>query len=249
MVTISIITAVRNESATIRDSIESIRRQSHPVEHIIIDGASNDATLEIIRESAVGAVVVSEPDKGFYDALNKGLRIASGDIIGILNANDFYADTEVLARVAEVLSDSSIDSCYGDLFYVDEEQTDRIVRCWRSGTCQKRSFYQGWMPPHPTFFVRRQIYETYGGFNTAFGTAADYELMLRFLVKHRITTAYIPHVLVKMRMGGQSNASWRNRLRANRMDRLAWKANGLRPYPWTLVMKPLRKVGQFFIRK
>ena len=122
----------------------------------------------------------------------------------------------------------------------------RIVRYWKSGDYNPQKFYHGWMPPHPTFFVRRAIYEKYGLFNLELSSAADYELMLRFLLKHKITTTYIPEVLVKMRTGGMSNASLKNRFRANRMDRKAWEVNGLKPYPWTLWMKPLRKVGQFF---
>jgi len=148
----------------------------------------------------------------------------------------------------DVFEKQNIDSCYGDLLYVDKNDKNKVIRYWKSSEYKHGKFKQGWMPPHPTFFVRRKIYEKYGYFNLALGSAADYELMLRFLVKHRITTAYIPEVLVKMRIGGKSNSSLRNRIRANRMDRMAWKVNDLKPYPWTLWMKPLRKIGQYFLR-
>lgn len=246
MVKLSIITTVLNAAVTIRDCIESVRRQNQCIEHVIIDGGSTDGTLEIIEEYRSGLVkVISEQDEGIYDGMNKGLRLAAGDIIGLLNADDLYAGPDILSKVVKALTEENVDSCYGDLIYVDPENTERITRYWRAGTCNYRRFYWGWMPPHPTFFVRRRVYEKYGLFNLALDSAADYELMLRFLVKHKITTTYIPEIIVKMRTGGTSNASLRNRLLANRNDRLAWKVNGLKPYPWTLFFKPLRKVGQW----
>ena len=246
---ISVITAVRNGSETIRDCIASVKNQTLPKEHIVIDGASTDGTLEIVAEyRSFIAKFVSEPDNGIYDAMNKGISLATGDIIGTLNADDFYVDNEVLQRVAKVFTGNNTDSCYGDLLYVDSADTNCITRLWRSGSFNERRFFWGWMPPHPTFFVRRSVYEKYGLFSLNLGSAADYELMIRFLLKHKITTAYIPKILVKMRTRGTSNASFKNRIRANRMDRLAWEVNGLRPYPWTLWMKPLRKVGQFFLK-
>lgn len=215
----------------------------------MIDGGSTDRTVAIIRaQSGPRRKVVSEPDKGIYDAMNKGILLATGDIVGILNADDFYAGPDVLAKVILTFADSRIDSCYGDLVYVDGRQTERVRRYWRSGHYAPSRFYWGWMPPHPTFFVRRAVYAKYGGFNLALGSAADYEIMLRFLVRHRIQAAYIPEVLVKMRTGGVSNASLQNRIKANRMDRQSWRVNGLHPYPWTLWMKPVRKIGQYLLR-
>jgi glycosyltransferase len=245
---ISIITAVRNNAGTIAHCIESVRSQSLAAEHIIIDGCSTDGTLGVIDSYRPSlALVVSEPDRGIYDAMNKGIRAATGDVIGILNSDDFYASGHVIETVVEIMSDERIDSCYGDLVYVRPDDTGKITRKWKSVSFLGRSFYWGWMPPHPTFFVRRSIYEKYGMFNLTLGSAADYELMLRFLVKHKITTAYIPEVLVRMRVGGRSNASLNNRLKANRMDRKAWEVNGLKPFPWTTSMKPLRKLGQFLV--
>ena len=211
-----------------------------------MDGGSTDGTLDIVRGmDQEFSKVVSEPDNGVYDALNKGIALATGEVIGILHGDDTYADREVLSRIKKVFEDNRVDSCYGDLVYVDRKKTERIVRCWHSGAYDVRRFYWGWMPPHPTFFVRRKIYEKFGGYKLSFGTAADYELMLRFLVRHRISSVYIPAILVKMRTGGVSNISLMNRLRANRMDRKAWRENGLKPLPFTHILKPLSKIGQY----
>jgi glycosyltransferase involved in cell wall biosynthesis len=268
MPTFSIITATFNAAATIVDCLQSVASQTHPTEHIIIDGTSTDATLETIRRISPRACILSEPDRGIYDAMNKGIALATGDIIGILNADDFYADPDVLERVAAVFTDPTVDACYGDLEYVRDseklkvksEKTNpspvtsqdspfTVTRYWKSDTYTPGSFYWGWMPPHPTFFVRRSVYERYGKFRLDMGSAADYELMLRLLLKQGLRAAYIPEVLVRMRVGGASNRSLAARLAANRMDRRAWEINELKPYPWTFMMKPLRKVGQYFLRQ
>ena len=244
---ISVITVSFNSAATIEDTIKSVLCQTYKdLEYIIVDGGSTDGTIDIIKK--YGDRIsrwVSEKDRGIYDAMNKGISMATGDVIGFLNADDFYAGSSILSKVAGILDNTGADSCYGDLLYVDPVNAE-VKRYWKSGEYDPRLFYNGWMPPHPTFFVRRAIYERHGLFNLALGSAADYELMLRFLLRHGISTCYIPEILVKMRSGGMSNASIGNRLRANRMDRLAWDVNGLNPQLWTLWMKPLRKVGQFF---
>ena len=248
---ISIITPTFNAEETIGDCLDSIKGQKETfIEHIVVDGASEDRTVDIVRGSGQVSHFISEPDNGIYHAINKGLCLANGEIIGILNADDFYAHKEVLANVLGIFDDSSIDACYGDLQYVDDENTDKVVRHWNSGKYEgPKQFYWGWMPPHPTFFVRKSTYEKFGLFNLELGSAADYELMLRFMVKHKIKVVYLPEVLVKMRLGGASNESLKNRLNANQMDRKAWQVNGLKPYPWTLWMKPLRKVPQWFVKK
>ncbi len=248
MIVISVITATFNSASTVCDCLESVSAQRSSVEHIIVDGGSTDDTLERVASFPHVARIVSEPDRGIYDAMNKGIALATGEVIGILNSDDLYAHPDVLARVAEVFSDSRIDSCYGDLVYVHPADTRRVVRKWKSDSFLGSSFYWGWMPPHPTFFVRRSLYEKFGMFNLSLGSAADYELMLRFLVKHRATSAYIPEILVRMRAGGVSNASINNRVKANRMDRHAWEVNGLKPYPWTTYVKPLRKLGQYLVK-
>jgi len=260
MQTISIITATFNASATIADCLLSVASQIHPAEQIIIDGASTDTTLEIVRQISPASRILSEPDNGIYDAMNKGIALATGDVIGILNADDFYASPDVLARVAQAFEDPAVMCCYGDLEYVKESfgkvqgaelQCGRfeVVRYWKSGQYTHRSFYRGWMPPHPTFFVRRSVYETYGLFRLDMGSAADYELMLRLMLKHGLPAAYIPDVLVRMRVGGASNESLAARGKAHRMDRRAWEMIGMKPHPWTLLCKPLRKIGQYLVRR
>ena len=246
---ISIVTVAFNAEATIADAVASVvgqQRTGFDLEYIIVDGDSTDGTLAALEPYRDGiAQVISEPDRGLYDAMNKGVAAATGDFIGILNADDAYAHDRVLAAVAARLVESGAQALYGDLDYVAENGSGRVVRRWRSGTMGPRSFLRGWMPPHPTFFLARFVYAEHGVYSLGLRSAADYELMLRMLHKYKVSTTYLQDVLVKMRTGGMSNASWGNRWRANREDRAAWRMNGLRPMPWTLVMKPLRKVGQW----
>jgi glycosyltransferase len=243
---IAIITACYNAAATIAGCLASVRGQTVPAEHIVIDGGSADGTGEILMaQGATIARLVIEPDRGMYEALNKGIGLATAEVIGTLNADDAYAHDGVLRRVAETFETTGADSCYGDLDYVDPTNGLRVVRPWRAGPFRPRAFYWGWMPPHPTFFARRSVYERFGNFRLDLGSAADYELMLRFLLKDRASTTYIPEVLVRMRLGGRSNLNLGVRLRANAMDHKAWTVNGLRPYPWTVPLKPLRKLPQF----
>lgn len=283
--TFTILTATYNAAAHLRHALASLAAQTVPVEHLILDGGSTDATLAIIaadlasREAdcappAPGlaprvahlTTVVSEPDRGLYDALNKGLQRATGDIVGILHADDFYPAADTLAKVAKVFEDPAVEACYGDLLYVREPSVDAlprshpqgsqaaarpefaIVRYWRSGPFAAEQFKWGWMPPHPAFFARRDLYRRLGGFRLDLGTAADYELMLRFLLKERVRCTWLPETLMCMRTGGASNRSLQARLAAHRMDRKAWTVNGLTPYPWTLLCKPLRKLPQWWQR-
>jgi glycosyltransferase involved in cell wall biosynthesis len=246
---ITIITATYNSAATVRDTLKCIAQQKHPdVEHIIVDGLSKDNTLDIVKEYPHVARVVSGKDSGIYDAMNKGVQLATGEVIGILNSDDFYTSENVLAWVASAFEDGSVDAVYGDLQYVKQDDVSSVIRTWKSGPYKKNHFHYGWMPPHPTFFVRSSLYKKAGLFNTTLRSAADYELMLRMIVKYKATVKYIPEVLVKMRDGGMSNATFGNRLRANREDREAWKLNGLKPYFFTRWLKPLRKVFQFINR-
>jgi glycosyltransferase len=172
--------------------------------------------------------------------------MASGDIVGILNADDKYADTDVLETVAGVFSDQGVDACYGDLVYVDKYDTSRVVRYWASQPCADRLLYRGWMPPHPTFFVRRSAYERYGVFRTDLGSAADYELTLRFLLRFRIKAVYKPKLMVVMRTGGASNASIMNRIRVHSLAKEAWRVNDLKPKQWTMLFRVLDRLIQYF---
>lgn len=247
---ITVITIAYNAAETIEATIQSVINQDYKnLEYIIVDGASKDNTLDIVRKyDSHISKIVSEPDTGVYDAMNKGLDLATGDVIAILNADDTYAHPQVLSRVVEALEASDADSCYGDLIYVDRTQADKTTRTWISGPYKKESFLNGWMPPHPSFFAKRKLYQDYGVFNTQLKTSADYELMLRFLFRYNATTVYINEVLVKMKVGGQSNASLKNRIKANQEDRLAWELNELKPGNLTLIKKPLRKIMQFWKR-
>lgn len=243
---ISIITATFNSAATISDTLNAVRDQDYPhVEHIIIDGLSSDNTLAIVNSYPHVARIVAEKDNGIYDAMNKGIGIATGDVIGILNSDDIYLHNDTLSKVMHAFKDPLVDAVYADLQYVQANDLSKVTRTWRSGPYSPRKFYFGWMPPHPTFFVRRSVYEKAGRFNLALKSAADYEFMLRVLLKHNYKAHYIPQILVKMRNGGFSNSTLQHRLRANREDREAWRLNNITPYFFTIPFKPLRKVFQF----
>jgi len=245
---VTIITTSKNSEATIEDTIRSVISQDYPeIEYIIIDSCSTDKTLERINNYK-GEIsrIVSEKDEGLYYALNKGIQLASGDIIGNLNSDDFYADPTVISKVVETFKNKNSDAVYGDLHYVDKNNPGKIIRNWVSKEYKEGMFLKGWMPPHPTFFVRTGIYSKYGSFNTSFASAADYEIMLRFIHKHKISIAYLPMVLVKMRIGGKSNKSLLNRIKANLEDRKAWKINGLKPGFLTLFLKPVLKLSQYW---
>jgi glycosyltransferase len=248
-VRISVITVTYNSSATIKDTLESVKAQAYPeVEHIIVDGLSKDETLGIVSGYSHVSKVISEKDAGIYDAMNKGVLASTGDVVGILNSDDFYYGNNVLSKVAAVFNEKKCDALYGDLQYVDQKNLAKVIRHWEAGKYSADAFKWGWMPPHPTFFVRKSVYERFGMFNLSMKTAADYELMLRFIHKHQITVEYIPFVLVSMRTGGVSNSNIMNRLRANQEDKQAWAVNVLEPYWFTLYLKPLRKISQFIFK-
>lgn len=248
MLKVSIITITYNSGATLSDTIESVVNQSYAnIEYIIVDGKSTDSTLSII-DSYKNKIskVISEKDNGLYDALNKGIALATGDLIGIIHSDDFYTNNLVIEKIVKTIEDGNADAAYADLYYVDKNDTNKIFRKWKSGNYKHGMFINGWMPPHPTFFAKRSCYEKYGSFNLDLISAADYELMLRFIHKHKIKLAYLPEFIIKMRVGGKSNVSLQNRIRANKEDRKAWKINGLNPHLFTLYLKPLRKIIQLF---
>lgn len=214
---ISIITVSYCSAATIADTCRSIAEQTYPdIEHIIIDGASKDDTCDVARRHCrPGTRILSEPDKGIYDAMNKGVQLATGDIVGFLNADDMLADPGVVTRIELAMRDHRLDGCFSDLLYVDQHDTSLMRRHWRTGGCKASSMALGWVPPHPTFYVRRRIYGSSGPFDTGFRLAADHELMCRLLVRRRIHTRHVPDVWVRMRLGGATNKSIRNIIHQN----------------------------------
>lgn len=243
---ISIITATYNSAVTVADTIESVANQRYKnIEHLIIDGLSKDKTLDVVKSSKHNGPIFSEKDKGIYDAMNKGIVKASGDVIGILNSDDFYASDDIIEQVAHLFATTNCDLLYGDLYFIDQNNTSKVKRKWISGNYKLKDFLYGWMPPHPTFFVRKEVYEKYGMFNMELGSAADYELMLRFMFKHKLKTSYLNKVMVLFRVGGASTKNLNNRVKANMNDRRAWVVNGLTPKWFTLHLKPLRKIKQF----
>ncbi len=244
---ISVITVCYNAIDTIEETLQSVIGQDYSdLEYIVVDGASIDGTLALLeRYEGKLSRLLSEKDTGVYDAMNKGIALATGDVVAILNGDDVYASAQVLSRVASQFIASGSDTCYGDLQYVDRFNSDRVIRHWISGVYDRSEFLRGWMPPHPAFFAKARLYQDFGSFNLDFKTSADYELMLRFLMLQKATASYIPEVLVRMKMGGQSNNSLKNRVKANREDRKAWIVNGLKPKSYTFWLKPLRKLKQF----
>ena len=243
---VSIITATYNSERTIKDTLTSVKQQTYKdVEHIIIDGASTDKTINLLDLYGHQGPKLSEVDHGIYDAMNKGVAMAGGDIICILNSDDFYSDPQVIEKIVKAFEQTGCDAVYGDLVYVDGKQSNKIVRTWVAGNYNKKLFYTGWMPPHPTVFIKKEVYEKYGLFNLKFKSSSDYELLLRLMFLKNIKVEYIPQVLVHMRTGGQSNKSLGNRLAAHKEDYLAWLSNGISPRWYTLAMKPLSKIKQF----
>jgi len=243
---ISIITVAYNAQATIEQSIKSVISQAYNnVEYIIIDGNSSDNTVSIAQKyREYISVLISEPDNGIYDAMNKGIALATGDIVGILNADDFFAGNHILTVVSDAFKNNNTDIVYGDLNYIKPDGT--IRRKWVSGEYKKGKFNFGWMPPHPTFYCRRELFERFGNYSLDFGTAADYELMLRYLHLNHLSVFYVKQVLVQMSIGGVSNSSIKNRLKALLFDMKAMYNNRIIFPPVTLVLKPLRKLRQFF---
>lgn len=243
---VSIITATYNSAKTVRDTLVSVRDQTYDnIEHLIVDGVSSDNTLTIVGEFPHVATIDSRKDKGLYDAMNRGVKLASGDIVAILNSDDVYANTQVVEKMVDKIRNEKSLTAYADLNYVKEDNLEDVVRSWKSGSFSRKQFLMGWMPPHPTFFVHKKVYQDFGHFRLDMGSAADYEIMLRFLYKHEVSVAYLPEVIVKMREGGVSNASIQQRWSANQMDRKAWEVNELQPRWYTRYAKPLRKLSQW----
>lgn len=249
LIRISIVTVAFNAARTLPATLQSVAQQGWPnVEHWLIDGGSTDNTAEVVRKHGGHlAGFVSEPDEGLYDALNKGISRCTGDIIGILHADDVFASPCALASIAKAFEDPEIDAVYADLEYVDKKNAARVIRYWHAGEFQRTKLHWGWMPPHPTLYVRREIYQRIGGFDTSYRVAADYDFVLRLFSDRHLRTAYVPRVVVRMRVGGLSNRSLSNILRKSREDLRALRHHGIGGLA-ALACKNLRKIGGFFQR-
>ena len=226
---VSLITVVYNGAATIENAIQSVVAQDYPdIEYIIIDGASKDDTLEVVKRYAKDiAVLISEPDKGIYDAMNKGVSKATGDVIGILNADDMLAGPEVISAVVKQLQESGADTLIGDLVFVKEHDLNKVVRFYSSKDFKLKRFEKGDMPPHPTFYVRREVYEKYGKFNLDYRIISDFDIMLRFLYRNKVSFTYLPKVMVKMRMGGVTNSGISSKIKRNKEIHRSLNDNGI----------------------
>jgi glycosyltransferase involved in cell wall biosynthesis len=250
---ISIITAVYNRESSIEKAIRSLQYQTfNNYEHIIIDGNSADGTLSIInRLKSVQTIVLSEKDSGIYDALNKGLTMATGDIVGFLHSDDIFADCNVLQDINEAFKNEKIDCVYGDLEYVSQVNQNKVIRYWSAGNLPAFKFNFGWIPPHPTLFLRRKLIIKLGGFDQQYQISADYDAMTRYIHLGNATTYYLNRVLVKMSMGGESNKSFERLWRKSREDFSIIRRHRL-GFIWgldTLVFKNIRKLSQFITAK
>jgi glycosyltransferase involved in cell wall biosynthesis len=244
---VSIITVCFNSAETIEDTIKSILSQDYKdIEYIVVDGGSTDGTLDIInRYKNQIAKVISEPDKGIYDAMNKGFKSSNGSIVAALNGDDIYAENSIVGRMVEFIESKDLDAAYGDLIYVDRHDTGHVKRFWQPGPYKKGAFYHGWVIPHPTFFCRKEIFEKHGYFNDKMQIAADFELMLRFIEKHQIKVGYLPEVIVKMRTGGKANVL-RGMIQGNMEIIKSFRLNNLHLSPLFFVCKPITKISQLF---
>lgn len=244
---VTLITVTLNSAKYLEDCILSVMKQDYAqIEHIIIDGESTDNTLSIIEKYKDHiAGWISEKDHSMYDAINKGMRMATGDIIGTLNSDDMLASPDVISKIVERFETAKVDAIYGDLLYVDQEDTSKVLRKWTGGEFKRKKFRYGWMPAHPTFYFRRKLLDTCGYYEKFFFSAADYEFMTRYLYYYKVSASYIPKLIVKMRTGGISNGNVIRRLRANRRDYLAMKKNQV-PMPVVAsILKPMRKLNQY----
>jgi len=245
---LSIITVVYNNERTITDAVQSVLAQTYKdIEYIVIDGGSTDGTVNKLAPYR-GDIhhFVSEKDNGIYDAMNKGLAKATGAVIGILNSDDVYADNKVLETVMQVfLNDVTLDMVYGDLVYVQPDDLNAVVRTWQSAPYYKTYFEDGHVPPHPSLFLKRAVYEQAGMFNTTMKLAADYEFMLRIFKKYHFKSTYLSHLFVKMRLGGSTNKSWGNIIKGNLEVLQAWKNNGLTAPLLLMPYRMLKRIAQF----
>lgn len=243
---VSIITVTYNSAATLRDTLESVRRQDYGnIEHILVDGGSKDETVNIIRSYPHVAKYISERDKGLYDAINKGIRMSTGDVIGILNSDDFFPHDQVISRMANCFREQNADAVFGDIAFVRPNNLRKIVRLYSSRRFHPRKFAYGYMPAHPSFYVKREFYDKYGLYKLDYKIAADYELLMRFMHTNKLRYAYHPEVMVYMRTGGVSNKNIFSRYTLNKEIIRACKENGVRTNMFVVSLKYIFKVFEF----
>lgn len=243
---ISVITVTYNSSATLADTLESVLAQDYPdVEHVLVDGASKDNTVEIIKRYPHVKNWISEKDAGLYDAINKGIKMATGDVVGILNSDDFFPHKGVLSAIAEKFEQPGIDSVYGDIAFVHPGNLKKVVRLYSAKRFHPGKFAYGYMPPHPSFYARKDLFGQYGDYQVDYKIAADYELLMRFLFRHKVSSVYIPEILVYMRTGGVSNENWRSRIKLNQEIIRACKENNVSTNMAILSFKYFVKVFEF----
>jgi glycosyltransferase involved in cell wall biosynthesis len=248
-VKITVITVSFNSEATIGDTLDSVALQTHPhIEHLVIDGASLDKTIEIVSSKNYrGVRFISEPDHGMYDAMNKGIAMATGEVIGFLNSDDYFADPDVLTKIARAFESSDVEASFGDLVYV-KSTNEKVVRHWKSKPFSKGDFAKGWCPAHPTFYAKASVFHRFGVFDQSYRLGSDVELMMRFLERGNIVSCYIPSILVKMRVGGVSNRSWSNVIIQNREIYKALKNNGIDfSYFKFWIFKLTQRIRQFVL--
>ena len=247
---ISIITVSYNSEATIETTFQSVANQTHDnIEYIVVDGGSTDGTLDLITKySKHISKWVSEPDKGLYDAMNKGIAMATGDVVGLINSDDLFCDNKAIEKVMNVFTNNStLDSVYADLFYVSQNNTNNIVRRWITG--EQKKFKKGWHPAHPTFYIKKDIYKKHGDFDLSYKLAADFEIMLRFLDRYKISTQYLKEPLVKMRLGGETNKSFKNIINQNSECIRAFKENEISVHNFLYPLLRLAPKFMQFINK
>jgi glycosyltransferase len=244
---ISIVTVCFNSSITILDTIKSVNNQSYKnIEHIFIDGLSSDNTLDIIKNNSIrSSVIISEKDNGLYDALNKGVNLATGDFIGFLHSDDVFACSNTISKIVDKLILNSFDGVYGNLDYVSFSQTDKIIRHWQSQYFKLDLLKNGWMPAHPTLFLSKDVYDKHGFFNLNYKIAADYDFMIRVLKDSTLNFGFIDTVITKMRVGGASNRSLKNIIKKSREDLKIINDHSIGVGIFILLKKNIRKINQF----
>ena len=247
---VSIITVCYNSENTIASSINSVLSQDYnDIEYIVVDGNSNDKTQDIIKgyKSEI-SYFISEDDNGLYDAMNKGIKLSTGDIIGFINSDDFLSHNSIISNIVKYFKLHNADVVYGDTYYVKRNNIHEVIRYWKAGEFSKRKYRNGWMPPHLSTYIKKSVYDEHGNFRDDLQIAADYELLLRFIMKNKVKPFYLPEVIAIMRAGGVSNSSIKNRIKSLYEVYISWRLNDLKVSPLIMLFKPLRKVFQFIYK-